>query len=49
MEQKGTEGDCVVPLNYYGDGMTVSHFASGNIEGGYIQFVNAAVAVVHKL
>ena len=49
MEQKGTKGDCVVPLNYYGDGMTVSHFASGNIEGGYIQFVNAAVAVVHKL
>ena len=48
MEQKGTKGDCIVPLNYYGDGMTVAHFASGNIEGGYIQFVNAAVAVVHK-
>jgi hypothetical protein len=48
MEQKGSKGDCFVPLNYYGDGMTVSHLASSRIKGGYIEFVNAAVAVVHK-
>ena len=48
MEPKGCKGDCIIPLDYWGDGMTVSHYASGKIKGGYIEFVNAAVAVVHK-
>lgn len=49
MEQHGTSNDCGVPLDYWGDGMHHSLEASSLLEDGYIEFVNAAVAVVHKL
>lgn len=52
MEQIGGEGDCMLPLDYYGeetgeDGFEVSAAASALLPGSaYIEFVNAAVAVV---
>lgn len=48
MEAKGTKGDCNVPLDYYGDGMAVAFRASERLDGCHIEFVNAAVAVVHR-
>jgi len=48
MEQKGSKGDCIVPLDYWGDGMTVADSAGDKLKDHYIEFVNAAVAVVHK-
>ena len=48
MEAKGTKGDCNIPLDYYGDGMTVAFHASEKLDGCHIEFVNAAVAVVYR-
>jgi len=49
MEAKGDDGDCMIPLEYYGDGMLVSIEASALLPGNaYIEFVNAAVAVVYS-
>ena len=48
MEPQGCEGDCVIPLDYWGDGMTVAYNASELLSDCYIGFVNAAVAVVHR-
>ena len=47
MEPKGVSGDCVIPLDYYGDGMDVSFKASDKLKDYHIEFVNAAVAVVY--
>lgn len=47
MEQKGDKGDCRVPLEYYGDGFDVAFTASDFLGDYYIEFVNAAVAVVY--
>lgn len=47
MEAKGVSEDCVIPLEYYGSGMDVSFRASEKLKGHYIEFVNAAVAVVY--
>lgn len=47
MERIGGPGDCELPLDYWGDGMEVSLRASRLLPGGaFIEFVNAAVAVV---
>jgi len=47
MEQKGDKGDCAKPLDYYGDGFDVAFTASDYLGDYYIEFVNAAVAVVY--
>ena len=47
MEPKGVSGDCVIPLDYYGNGMDVSFKASDKLKDHHIEFVNAAVAVVY--
>jgi len=49
MEQHGGDDDCGVPLEYWGNGMHHSLEASALLDDHYIEFVNAAVAVVHKL
>ena len=48
MEAKGGDGDCIVPLDYYGNGMEESMQASDYLDGIYIEFINAAVACVFK-
>jgi hypothetical protein len=47
MEPIGVPGDCGVPLEYYGDGMSVSIHASARLKGMFIEYVNPAVACVH--
>lgn len=49
MEPKGDKGDCHLPLDYYGDGGEVAAKASDLLDGHYIEFVNAAVAVVYPV
>lgn len=49
LEPRGSNWDCVPPLDYYEGGLEVSCLASSLLPGGfYIEFVNAAVAVVNK-
>lgn len=48
MEPNGGPGDCGIPLDYWGRGMEHSFKASGYLGDCYIEFVNAAVAAVHK-
>jgi len=49
MEQKGGEGDCIMPLDYYDSGMEFSIDASDLLKDAYIEFVNAAVACVYRV
>jgi hypothetical protein len=49
MEPKGVSGDCIPPLNYYDSGVDVSFEAGEKLKDHYIDFVNAAVAVVLPL
>ena len=49
MEQKGDAGDCHVPLDYYEGGFDVAFKASDLLPGFYIEFINAAVAVVYPV
>ena len=46
MECKGHKGDCGVPLDYYAGGFQHAAEASDLLDGGHIEFVNAAVALV---
>jgi len=48
MEPRGGPGDCEIPLEYWGSGMEHSFRASEILGDSYIEFVNAAVAAVHK-
>jgi len=47
MEASGGDGDCEVPLDYYGDADDVSCLASDELGDHHISFVNAGVAVVY--
>jgi len=47
MEPRGGQGDCQIPLEYYGEGMDVSFKASERLGDAYIEFVNPAVACVY--
>ena len=49
MEAKGHVGDCEVPLDYYEDGFVFAQAASDLLKTHYIEFVNAAVAVVLEI
>lgn len=52
MEQHGGDGDCFIPLDYYGedgeDGFTVASKASEVLGEYWIDFINPAVACVYK-
>lgn len=47
MEQKGGDGDCHLPLDYYEEGFEVAAKASDLLGDYFIEFVNAAVACVY--
>jgi hypothetical protein len=47
MEPHGGEEDCIMPLDYYGDGFEVAERASTLLGDLYIEFYNAAVACVY--
>jgi len=47
MEPKGGKDDCIMPLDYYGNGFDVASKASDLLPGFYIEFINAAVAAVY--
>lgn len=50
MVPKGGQGDCIMPLDYWEGGPDAAARASDLLGGGlYIEFVNAAVAAVHRL
>lgn len=49
MEQKGDKDDCIVPLDYYGGGHEFAMRASEQLDGYYIDFINAAVACVYAV
>lgn len=49
MEPHGTENDCEVPLDYYGDGFDHASEASLLLDSCFIEFINPAVASVHPI
>lgn len=50
MEPIGTDDDCIVPMDYHGNGFSVVEKANDLLapHGVYIDFINAAVASVYR-